>query len=113
MQNIAPNVATFSPIPGANGRGEGHDLQKGQGKMLQGRGLSEFFRSSTGIQGKNFREGKVGRNNSTKIDNPIFGVLQLSPPRYLLTHHLMIPLMKNLMKTMLNLLNLHLSNNVH
>lgn len=30
--------------------------------------------------GENFREGKVGRNNSTKIDNPIFGVLQTFPP---------------------------------
>src|SRR4051812_897116 len=36
-----------------------------------------------------------------------------SPPSYLLTHHQMTPLMKNLMNTMLNLLNLHLSNNVH
>src|SRR4051812_18664333 len=33
-----------------------------------------------------------------------------SPPRYLLTHHQMIPQMENLMKTILNL---HLSNNVH
>src|ERR1043165_4719269 len=52
MQNTASNVATFSHSPGQMAWVKDHDLQQGQGTMLQGQGLSGFFRSSTGIQGK-------------------------------------------------------------
>ena len=59
---------------------KGHDLQQRQGTMLQGQASSWFFRSSTGIQGKFSGKEKSEGNNSTKIDNPIFGVLQTFPP---------------------------------
>ena len=62
-------------FPGQMARQKGHDLQQRQGTMLQGQASSGFFRSSTGIQGKFSGKEKSEGNNSTKIDNPIFGVL--------------------------------------
>ena len=80
MQNIAPNVATFSHIPGTMARGKGSRLATRAGEDVARPRIVWIFPVVNRYPGENFREGKVGRNNSTKIDNPIFGVLQTFPP---------------------------------
>src|ERR1043165_1151740 len=84
MKNIAPNAAIFSHIPGENGKGKGHDLQSGQGEDVARPWIVWIFTVLNRYLGENFREGKVGRNNSTKIDNPIFGVLHTFFPNIFL-----------------------------
>ena len=56
------------------------DWHKSMGKALGGWGLIGYTWSLAKFQRKKFGREKLGRNNSTKIDNPIFGVLQTFPP---------------------------------
>ena len=74
MKNIAPDVAISLHIPGEMARERIMTCNQGRGRCCKVKGGLD----SAGHQPdpeENFREGKVGRNNSTKIDNPIFGVL--------------------------------------
>src|SRR3954468_22395228 len=80
MQHIAQIVATFSHIPGQMTGEKGSRLATRAGEDVARSSIVWIFSVINRYPGENFREGKVGRNNSTKIDNPIFGVLHGSKP---------------------------------
>jgi hypothetical protein len=80
MQHIAQIVATFSHIPGQMTGEKGSRLATKAGDDVARPSIIWIFPVVNRYPGEIFREGKVGRNNSTKIDNPIFGVLQTFPP---------------------------------
>src|SRR3954467_10872798 len=79
MKIIAPNSAIFSHIPGENGTGKGSCLATRAGADVARSRIAWIYLVINQYPGESFREGKVGRNNNTKIDNSVFGVLLPSP----------------------------------
>ena len=75
MTNIAPDSAISLHIP-ARGSEEGSGLEKGQRKRFARSTMVWIPLVINQTPGEKDREKKLERNNSTKIDNPIFGLLQ-------------------------------------
>ena len=79
MKNIAPDLAISLHIRGSRVWG-GILTRKRAGERVARSRIVWILLIINQTPGEKDREKKLGRNNSTKIDNPIFGVLQTFPP---------------------------------